>query len=208
MFYIKKSAGAILSLCCIASLDAHAGRSEPYDSYLAVQYARSWALSRNSVYPDFSANSGGGDCTNFASQVLRAGGFRNTVTDRPTSDQRWYFVSKTSYSQTWSVAQGLYNRFKNGYENWYSWSGVTSLNYGDLVFADWQGDGLIDHTMIVTGFKKMTDGTVDPVFSYHSSDRLNFTRTALVAAVGPSARYYRFGKSNQCLIVPSDQYVK
>lgn len=43
----------------------------------AVQYARQWALSRNRVYNDFTK--GGGDCMNFVSQCLHAGGmpFKN-----------------------------------------------------------------------------------------------------------------------------------
>ena len=43
----------------------------------AVQYARRWALSRNRAYNDFTK--GGGDCMNFVSQCLYAGGlpFKN-----------------------------------------------------------------------------------------------------------------------------------
>ena len=43
-----------------------------YDRAKAVAYAHQWAYSRNPAYYDFSAI--GGDCTNFVSQCLRAGG--------------------------------------------------------------------------------------------------------------------------------------
>lgn len=48
-----------------------------YASRDAVQYARRWALSRNRAYNDFTK--GGGDCMNFVSQCLYAGGlsFKN-----------------------------------------------------------------------------------------------------------------------------------
>ena len=43
-----------------------------YRRFDAVRYAAAWALSRNPVYPDFTNM--GGDCANFISQCLRAGG--------------------------------------------------------------------------------------------------------------------------------------
>ncbi len=43
-----------------------------YDRQAAVTYAHRWAYGRNPAYLDFEAL--GGDCTNFASQVLLAGG--------------------------------------------------------------------------------------------------------------------------------------
>ncbi|MFQ9447036.1 MAG: amidase domain-containing protein [Christensenellales bacterium] len=43
-----------------------------YASRDAVQYAQRWALSRNRDYNDFTK--GGGDCMNFVSQCLYAGG--------------------------------------------------------------------------------------------------------------------------------------
>jgi hypothetical protein len=43
-----------------------------YDRAAAVAYARKWALSRNPAYYDYDPL--GGDCTNFASQCVLAGG--------------------------------------------------------------------------------------------------------------------------------------
>lgn len=43
-----------------------------YDREKAVAYAHKWAYGRNPAYADFSAM--GGDCTNFLSQCLHAGG--------------------------------------------------------------------------------------------------------------------------------------
>lgn len=44
----------------------------PYNRGKAVAYALEWAMSRNPAYLDFEEL--GGDCTNFASQCLLAGG--------------------------------------------------------------------------------------------------------------------------------------
>ena len=43
-----------------------------YDREKAVAYAHKWAYGRNPAYGDFSEM--GGDCTNFVSQCLHAGG--------------------------------------------------------------------------------------------------------------------------------------
>ena len=81
-------------------------RNLAYDKDSATSYARSWAFSRNSQYRDFSSNTNdGGDCTNFGSQVLRAGGLTNTGTST-TSDQSWFYNS-TTQSQTWTVAHSI-----------------------------------------------------------------------------------------------------
>lgn len=49
------------------------GYSFSYNSQLAYNYAKTWALSRNPNYYDYSNE--GGDCANFVSQCLIAGGF-------------------------------------------------------------------------------------------------------------------------------------
>ena len=45
-----------------------------YNRNAAVNYARRWALNPNPRYPYYTQN---GDCTNFVSQALRAGGLRD-----------------------------------------------------------------------------------------------------------------------------------
>jgi hypothetical protein len=182
---------------------------EPYSADLAVTYARQWATSRNSSYPNVSPE----DCTNFISQALRNGGWRNTATTSSTSDTLWWLRSKTSYSQTWSTANGLFRHLNGGYgvtaigkasyESWFGWPSATSVNYGDVVFGDWQGDGLIDHTMIVTGFKRLPNGTLEPRFSYHSTDQKDIALTDLKNRLGPAilakTKFYRFGSLNACV---------
>jgi hypothetical protein len=208
-------------------------RSLTYSPDNAVSYARKWVTNdkdkygvqiqlRNPTYPDLSANGVGVDCTNFVSQALFAGGLTNTSTDNKTSDTRWFFIDKKNdnYSTTWALANGLYNRMNNGYkdmvhwktnsyESWYLLNGLGSLNYGDIVFADWSGTGLsVSHTMIVTGFHRMSNGTIEARLSYHSNDRKDITVTdfnALVKKSYQNAKFYRFGKENVCLIPKSDQ---
>ena len=47
-----------------------------FDRAAAAAYAVAWANHRNPLFPDFSGNQGGGgDCTNFVSQCMLAGGW-------------------------------------------------------------------------------------------------------------------------------------
>jgi len=47
-----------------------------FNRWRAVEYTTPWALGRNPDFPDYSSLAGGGgDCSNFVSQVLLAGGW-------------------------------------------------------------------------------------------------------------------------------------
>lgn len=74
-----------------------------YDREKAVAYAHQWALARNPNYYDFTNL--GGDCTNFASQVLFAGS--GVMNMHPNTG--WYYVHLNSRSASWSGVPFLYN---------------------------------------------------------------------------------------------------
>ena len=113
-------------------------------------------------FPVFDVN-----CTNFASQVLLAGGWKPReskkigLTGRVRDPDAWSptaipFVKKHP-THTWSAAQNLYGYAKK-HSNYHDFQqGVNLAQPGDLIFVDWdpdgKADGELDHTMIVTGFK-------------------------------------------------------
>ena len=73
-----------------------------YNRDKAVAYAHKWAFGRNPVFYDFSKI--GGDCTNFISQCLYAGG-------APMNHKKylgWYYNSPGSRAPAWSSAHYLY----------------------------------------------------------------------------------------------------
>ena len=74
-----------------------------YNRSQAVLYALFWAFSRNPAYYDFSYI--GGDCTNFVSQSLYAGG--EVMNFTPTFG--WYFISSEDRSPSWTGVEFLYN---------------------------------------------------------------------------------------------------
>ncbi|PYG88282.1 putative amidase-like protein [Ruminiclostridium sufflavum DSM 19573] len=82
-------------------------RTKPYNRTNAVFYAHKWAFGRNPQYYDFEHL--GGDCTNFASQVLYAGaGIMN-----PTPDLGWYYYSLGNRTPSWTGVEFLYRFLVN-----------------------------------------------------------------------------------------------
>ncbi|MEJ9280139.1 amidase domain-containing protein [Ureibacillus thermosphaericus] len=163
-----------------------------YNRQAAVDYARTWWDSFNPNYPIFTV-----DCTNFVSQALRAGGApmsgypnRNKgwwITDGWKVGAREYYYPNETWSYSWAVAHSL---------RWYlesSKAGLTAkrvytpseLEPGDVIFYDFQGNGVIDHSTIVTS-------VIDGVPYVH-------------AHTGPSAdRHYDY--SNSYAYTPNIQY--
>ncbi len=73
------------------------------DTAAQIEYARRWALSRNPAYYDF--DSLGGDCTNFVSQCVYAGG----AVMNYTRDYGWYYISPRDRAAAWTGVEYFYN---------------------------------------------------------------------------------------------------
>lgn len=186
----KKTIIALALCMTAASVNADAPRQSPWNYTAATNYALQWALSRNPNYVNFS-----NDCTNFASQALRTGGWKDTVTVNSTQASSWFYKSSTNYAQTWSTANGLKNRFVNGYElgveklgKSFLGTGPEYLNNkirtGDIILADWESDGRFDHTMVVTQVSFSST-----LVSYHSQDYKNEPMSSISSRY-PNATFY------------------
>ncbi len=92
---------------------------ESYDRDAAINYALEWYNKYNPDYPNFSSS---GDCANFVSQCLKAGGFqmneywhcypRNVEEVNPIYALVFNFI-KWSYTPAWSAAKDQYEYLKN-----------------------------------------------------------------------------------------------
>lgn len=171
---------------------ADAPRKSAWNPTVAKNYALQYALKPNSNYVLFS-----NDCTNFISQIMRAGGWKDTATKQSTQDTSWFYTNRTSYAQTWSTAQGLRNRLNNGYERGAekltrSIGGIggvylnNKIASGDIVFADWTGDGRFDHAMSV-----IDKSYLDTRVAYHSNNENNGSMVK-ISANNPSAYFEAF----------------
>ncbi|OQB14950.1 MAG: putative amidase domain protein [Firmicutes bacterium ADurb.Bin193] len=110
-------------------------RIKDYNRNKAVSYAHRWAFDRNPAYYDFTAI--GGDCTNFASQVIYAGsGVMN-----PTPNTGWYYYGINRRSPSWTGVLYIYNFLvKNeGIGPFGEETDVSNIEPGDIVQISFDG---------------------------------------------------------------------
>ena len=140
----------------------------PYNRERAVRYARRWAYSFNPLFYNFSDI--GGDCTNFASQCLLAGGLMMNFT--PVTG--WYYLSVNNRSPSWTGVNELYNFLINndGVGPKAEEIDLKDIENGDLIQFDFNDDGDFDHTPIVVDKGLGTPDTVlVAAHSYAALDR-------------------------------------
>ncbi|MER7761926.1 amidase domain-containing protein [Streptomyces sp. NPDC097619] len=119
-------------------------------SYM-ISYARKYGQRGNPAFRTY-----GQDCTNFISQALHSGGWKETsggILDRK-NNKKWFYGSlELSTSYTWAGAENFYwfalvhsGRNKRVPNVW-------NLLPSDILQADWgpRPNGNINHTMMVTG---------------------------------------------------------
>lgn len=161
-----------------------------YNRASAYLYANQYWHSYNvSNYTTFIVN---GDCTNFVSQCLFAGGLTKTTT--------WKYVkadgyprSYDYYTSAWVNANDLKNYVKNNLgapilapkwkkvsipsQNTYAYvndsSNILASDSGKvIVFYDWTDDGIIDHSAILVQYGVDQDGygATGDLISAHSTN--------------------------------------
>ncbi|PRZ11889.1 putative amidase-like protein [Laceyella sediminis] len=134
-----------------------------YDPIKARDYAYQWWNKRNNEqYNYYSRVSGGcyncwADCTNFVSQAIKAGGIQER-----RNGTYWYY-SDTKPSYAWGVANSFYKHFKERAQEVKSWK---DLSVGDVVNVDFDHDGDIEHSAIVTKV-----GMWEVYITQHTSDK-------------------------------------
>jgi cell wall-associated NlpC family hydrolase len=152
-------------------------RVNKYLRETAVKYALTYALKPNPNYRYLPLiNDTSGDCANFLSQCLRAGGAPMSY----MSGHAWWYNNQgtpntkdDTWSISWTVAHSLYWYLKINQAN--NYNGVkalevqspSQLELGDLIFFE-DNKGLIFHSAIVTGFSDSL-----PLVSHHSYEALN-----------------------------------
>ena len=149
-----------------------------YNGAAAAAYADTYWQRYNSAYPSF-ANSGG-DCTNFVSQALYAGGIMMRPSPTYSGDAAWYMVKN---KRQWTYAVGWVNAQDNsifalqhlpGVKEVASYYGVApgqmvadNASQGDIVLYDFNNDGIYDHEAIVVA----NDGTGWDLVDAHTNNR-------------------------------------
>lgn len=120
---------------------------KPYIRENAVAYARKYAFSQNPLFPNFAGI--GGNCTNFVSQAIYAGGCVMNYT--PTFG--WYYISLDERSPSWSGVEYFYNFIieNAGVGPFGRVATSDELENGDVIQLAKNEEGYY-HTLLVVGF--------------------------------------------------------
>jgi hypothetical protein len=149
-----------------------------YNGAAAAAYADAYWQNYNPAWPSF-ANSGG-DCTNFVSQALFAGGIAMRTSPPNSGNAAWYMLKskrRWSYGLPWVNAQDnsiFALQHLPGVTQVASYYGVApgqkvvdNASQGDIVLYDFNNDGVYDHEAIVTA----NDGTSWDLVDAHTNNR-------------------------------------
>ncbi|GAA2245069.1 hypothetical protein GCM10010104_46760 [Streptomyces indiaensis] len=154
-----------------------------YDYKAMAAYAEKYWNVYNKDYPDFNGHGAGGDCTNFVSQALKAGGWKHAP--GYVYDYTKWFGNADIQSDSF-VGVNEWSWFAQNSKRTTPLANVFQLEVGDVLQMDFDRDGSKDHTMIVT----YKSGGV-PYVTYHSNNTLRRSVASLVASY-PNAYYYAY----------------
>ena len=136
-----------------------------YDRLAARDYANTWTSNpaspntydtsfwNTSEFPRFSGDTTNGDCADYVSQALHAGGI-------PIDTGNWQRLSDSGNSWAWTSVTGLrnYMYYQKGYWNSSNW---TYANAGGVIIIP------SSHTMMI-----VRNDTATRLYSAHTHDRL------------------------------------
>lgn len=138
-----------------------------YNRELAVSYANEWALKRNPRFYNFDDL--GGDCTNFASQVLFAGsGIMNY-----TKTFGWFYINLNNRAPSWTGVNELYRFLINnmGAGPQGMLSDFSQIEPGDIIQLKFGNYERFDHSPVVTDVGERSPETI--LLAAHSNDSKN-----------------------------------
>jgi putative amidase-like protein len=158
---------AVLVSLVAVSAAVVASAASAYDGAAAAAYADTYWQNYNPAWPSFANQ--GGDCTNFVSQALYAGGIAMRLSPPYSGNAAWYMLQNRKHR--WSYALPWINAQDQSIFALQHLAGVTQVasyyavapgqtvadnaTQGDIVLYDWNNDGVFDHEAIVVA----TDGS-------------------------------------------------
>lgn len=137
----------------------------------ASNYAKNYAIKANSKWPNFGGLSGGGDCTNFTSQITNAAGKRMSYYPN-NSGLYWYCTNRFAYGTAWTLAHQFVTYWSADYNVTYSCANKSQVNSkaieGDFIAYMSKGTYQINHMSYVNAKRS---GKV--YVSQHSTNKYN-----------------------------------
>ncbi|AEV67776.1 amidase domain-containing protein [Acetivibrio clariflavus] len=143
-----------------------------YNREKAVEYAAKWAFSRNPQYYNFDKL--GGDCTNFVSQVIFAGG--GVMNYTPVYG--WYYLSAQKRTASWTGVNYLYNFLTSnkGSGPFAEQVDAKDIKPGDIIQLSFGGAPNYNHSLVVVkvGLKSSAENIY---IAAHTEDRFDYPLT-------------------------------
>jgi hypothetical protein len=116
-----------------------------YNRQQAVQYAHMWAYKRNPAFFNFEKS--GGDCTNFASQVIFAGsGIMNY-----TPTYGWHYIDINRRTPSWTGVDFLHDFLINnkGIGPYAEETDIGDIMPGDIIQLCFDNGSIFHHSPVV-----------------------------------------------------------
>ncbi|HKS21849.1 MAG TPA: amidase domain-containing protein [Thermoanaerobaculia bacterium] len=167
-----------------------------YDRSAVAWYARRWvgtidSMSTSGYNPNYVAYYQH-DCSNFASQSIAWGGFPQVKGFYWLASSWWYdtWAWPRIHTDSWSIANTLKAFFAQS-SRVTLLSSIRDLRVGDVLQADWEGDGWVDHSAIVTG--RDSNGNIWLTYhSYNKKDIPFWDFDAAAKSRNKNVKYYRW----------------
>ncbi|MEU1802912.1 amidase domain-containing protein [Streptomyces sp. NPDC019937] len=153
-----------------------------YDYAAMAAYAEKYWSNYNPAYRKF--NEAGGDCTNFISQALKAGGWKHAPGDG--QDYRTWWYDTSTQATSW-VGANEWSWFTLDAKRATNLGNVYDMGVGDVMQMDFDRDGSKDHTMMVT--YRSSSGV--PYMTYHSVNTYRKSLASIIAS-NPNSLYYAY----------------
>ncbi|MEU1783817.1 MULTISPECIES: amidase domain-containing protein [Streptomyces] len=148
-----------------------------------AEYAEKYWKNYNPDYRAYPLGTGG-DCTNFVSQALKAGGWKHAP-GKAGDYTKWWYGSDTQ-SDSWTGVNE-WSWFAQNSKRVKPLKYVYQMEVGDVLQADFDRDGSKDHTMLVT----YRDSLGTPYLTYHSFDTYRRSMLSLSVML-PLTKWYAY----------------
>jgi hypothetical protein len=152
------------------------GAFKPFNRDAAIAYAHAWvqngAQLRNPAYANFENM--GGDCTNYISQCIRAGG----APMDPGGNWQWYYNNINSRSPSWTSVNQLFSYLVNNTYTGPAGRQVANQNLiqrGDLVQLDTNNNlSAYEHSVLTVASTLDAQNNYHWLICCHSADREDY----------------------------------
>ncbi|MFF4521658.1 amidase domain-containing protein [Streptomyces bluensis] len=154
-----------------------------YDYAAMATYTEKYWKDYNPAYRKY--NSLGGDCTNYLSQGLLAGGWKQISTVTPEEYDTWYYASNGT-ADAW-IGVNEWSWFTQTAKRTTPLANVYQMDVGDVMQIDFNKDGSKDHSMMTT--YRSSSGV--PYLTYHDADTYRRSVASIIAQY-PTSVYFAY----------------